>query len=152
VKENSFIYSDFAHTPTKVKATVSALRMQYPDHLLIICLELHCYSSMNEFFIDHYSGTLDEADNAIVFYDPNAASYKKIPIIAYDRIKRGFLKRDLQIFSDRDRMLTYLETLMKNHFVLAFLTSGRFGGLDLPGIAADFQLKNHTLLLKNNQE
>jgi len=139
VKGNSFIYRDFAHTPAKVKATVSSLRMQYPGHRLIICLELHCYSSMSEPFIDHYAGTLDLADDTIVFYDPNAALYKKIPVMNQNRIKLGFLKNKLKIFSDQDLMLSYLQTLMENNFILGLLSSGRFGGLDFNRVVTDFQ-------------
>lgn len=137
--EESYIYRDFAHTPNKVKATVSALRMQYPNHKLIICLELHCYTSMCEIYIDQYKHTLEEADSAIVFYDPNSASYKNIPIMTFERIKEGFLKNNLQIFSNKEEMINHIETISINNFVLAFLTSGRFGGLDLPLIAANFK-------------
>ena len=136
---DSFIYRDFAHAPSKVKATVSALRMQYPAHRLIICLELQCYTSMCETMIDQYKGTLDQADDAIVFYDPKAAVYKKIPVMSFNRIKTGFDKNDLRIFSENDRMLVYLHSLAKDQFILAFLTCGRFGGLDIPAVASEFQ-------------
>ncbi|MEI6696152.1 MAG: Mur ligase family protein [Bacteroidota bacterium] len=135
----SFIYRDFAHAPSKVKATVNALRMQYPDHLLIICLELHCYSSMSENFIDQFNTTLNQADEAIVFYDPKAAVYKNIPVMTYDRIKQGFSRNDLQLYSDNEEMLKYVNTLTKNRFVLAFLTSGRFGVLDFQKFVQNIQ-------------
>ena len=137
-KENSFIYRDFAHSPSKLKAAVTALRIQYPEHRLIICYELHSDSSMSETFIDHYSGTLDQADDAIVFYNPNAALYKKIPLMTYNSIKQGFSRDDIQLFSDHEEMLTYLRKLKKKNHVFAFLTSGRFGYVDYKTITLNF--------------
>lgn len=139
VTADSFIYRDFAHSPSKVKATVTALRFQFPSHLLIICFELQSYSSMSELYIDLYKGTLDQADKAVVFYDPRAAAYKSITELNVNRIKQAFFNNDLQIFSDNEEMLEYLKTLTTNHFVLAFLTSGRYGGLDIPSIVPRFQ-------------
>jgi UDP-N-acetylmuramate: L-alanyl-gamma-D-glutamyl-meso-diaminopimelate ligase len=145
VKGNSFIYQDFAHAPTKVLATVSALRAQYPDHQLIVCLELQCYTSMCEFFIDHYSGTLDQADHAIVFYSPVAAEYKKIPLMTTDRIKAGFSRKNLHVFSDNREMLSYARRLANGNYVVAFLTCGRFGGLNIPEVALEFSENGNKL-------
>src|SRR6201996_2797919 len=61
------VYRDFAHAPSKVKATIQAVKMQFPDRKLIAVLELHTYSSLNEEFLSQYHGSLDPADEAAVF-------------------------------------------------------------------------------------
>jgi UDP-N-acetylmuramate-alanine ligase len=137
-KGKSFIYRDFAHSAPELKAAVHALRQQYPEHRLIISYELQCYSSMSELYIDHYSGTLDLADEAIVFYDPKSANNKKIPLMTNGRIKQGFSRMDLHLFSESADMLKYLKTLTKDNFVLGFLTCGRYGGIDIPAVAMEF--------------
>src|SRR5579859_534804 len=67
-KDGVNVYRDFAHAPSKVKATIQAVKMQFPDRQLIAVLELHTYSSLNEQFLDQYHGSLDPADKAVVFY------------------------------------------------------------------------------------
>src|SRR5690606_22933250 len=55
-------YKDFAHAPSKVKATTQAVKAQYPDRKLLACLELHTYSSLTPEFLKEYRTTLDAAD------------------------------------------------------------------------------------------
>jgi UDP-N-acetylmuramate: L-alanyl-gamma-D-glutamyl-meso-diaminopimelate ligase len=62
------VYRDFAHAPSKVKATIEAVKQQYPERKLIGILELHTFSSLNEQFMGEYKGAMDKADVAIVFY------------------------------------------------------------------------------------
>src|ERR1700761_9290658 len=73
------IYRDFAHAPSKVKATIQAVKTQFPDRGLIAVLELHTYSSLNEQFLSEYRGSLDPADKAVVFYSRHALELKRLP-------------------------------------------------------------------------
>ncbi|HKK68858.1 MAG TPA: Mur ligase family protein, partial [Bacteroidales bacterium] len=57
--KNSAVFLDFAHAPSKVKATCRALKEQYPDRKLIACLELHTFSSLNQNFLPQYAGSLE---------------------------------------------------------------------------------------------
>ncbi|MCI0751917.1 MAG: Mur ligase domain-containing protein, partial [Flammeovirgaceae bacterium] len=52
------VYKDFAHAPSKVKATVKALRDNNPNRDLIACLELHTYSSLNKSYLPQYKDSL----------------------------------------------------------------------------------------------
>ena len=47
IAENSqtVVFKDFAHSPSKVKATTEAVKKQYAQREVIACLELHTYSS-----------------------------------------------------------------------------------------------------------
>ncbi|MEJ7673933.1 MAG: Mur ligase family protein [Chitinophagaceae bacterium] len=76
-KNNCNIYRDFAHAPSKVKATIEAVKQQFPDRKLIAILELHTYSSLNENFMKEYEGAIDNADTAVVFYSSHALALKK---------------------------------------------------------------------------
>jgi UDP-N-acetylmuramate: L-alanyl-gamma-D-glutamyl-meso-diaminopimelate ligase len=129
-RDNSFIYRDFAHAPSKVRATSSALRQQYPDHNLILCYELRTFSSLSDSFIDQYSGSLDCGDLAVIFYDPKIVHHKGLPLMSHERILEGFFNDTIQIFSDRDEMIDFLKTKTVEPFVLALMTPINFDGLN----------------------
>lgn len=85
-----------------------------------------------------YSGTLDQDDDAIVYYNTNSAIHKNILLMSFERIKQGFVREDIMLFSDKLAMLAYLRILYGANTVLAFLTSGRFRYTDYNSITCDF--------------
>ena len=95
----SIAYKDFAHSPSKVKATTQALKNQYPDRSLLACLELHTYSSLNPEFLSQYKGALDGADKAVVFYSPKAVKIKKLDAVSSAQILEAFQRDDLLVFT-----------------------------------------------------
>lgn len=128
-KSNNLIFRDFAHAPSKLTATVKALREQYPGRHLLVVFELHTYSSLSEVFIDHYAHCLDDCDSAIVFYDPHAVAVKKLELMTDDRIKQGFVRPDLKVVHDKDELMTLLKEYPAENVVGGFLSSGDFNGL-----------------------
>lgn len=131
------MFRDFAHAPSKLTATVKALREQYPEKYLIAVFELHTYSSLSEVFIDHYRDALKQADQAIVFYDPHAVAIKKLELMPDERIVEGFGRSDLKVVHNKAELLAILEQGRKENVVGAMMSSGDFNGLttdDLRGI------------------
>jgi UDP-N-acetylmuramate: L-alanyl-gamma-D-glutamyl-meso-diaminopimelate ligase len=123
-------YKDFAHSPSKVSATTTAVRQQYPDRKLVACLELHTYSSLNPAFLKEYEGALDAADTAVVFYSPDAVKIKKLDEISHDQIARDFKRQDLVIFTNPDDFRNFLFSLDLKNSALLLMSSGNYGGLD----------------------
>ncbi len=124
------IYKDFAHAPSKVKATTQAVKNQYPNRTLIACLELHTYSSLTPAFLKEYKNSLDKADIAAVFYSPHAVSIKNLEPVSTQQIAAAFNRDDLHIFTDP---LLFSEFLFKQSFTntsLLLMSSGNYGGLD----------------------
>lgn len=72
----SVAYLDFAHSPSKLKATIEAVRQQYPDKKLLACMELHTFSSLNADFLPQYKGCMASADQAVVFQSGSCTSQK----------------------------------------------------------------------------
>jgi len=138
-KDNTIVFRDFAHAPSKLKATVTALRSQYLNHKLLICYELHTYSSLSEVFIDHYSQSLQPADEAVVFYDPHAVAIKKLDLMSHDRIRKGFGKTDLRILGSKQELIKLLKSSDLQNTVLALMSSGSFNGLDREELVALLQ-------------
>lgn len=128
--KTSVAYKDFAHSPSKVAATTKAVKEQYPNRKLIACLELHTYSSLNAEFLKEYNGALDNADEAIVFYSPDAVKIKQLEEVSENQIAEAFSRDDIKIFTNPTG---FKETLFQKDFknsTLLLMSSGNYGGLD----------------------
>lgn len=126
----SIAYKDFAHSPSKVRATTQALKSQYPERDLLACLELHTYSSLNPEFLSEYKGTLNDADKAVVFYSPNAVKIKKLDAVSSTQILKAFQREDLVVFTDPAAFQDYLFEQDFTETSLLLMSSGNYGGLD----------------------
>ncbi|MEX0967406.1 MAG: Mur ligase family protein [Bacteroidia bacterium] len=125
------IFRDFAHSPSKVKATVEAVREQYPDRQLVACLELHTFSSLNKNFLPLYKDSLAPADVPCVLLHPHVVELKRLEKISEEEIKSFFNRPDLHFFSDAENMLQFLLSLKWSPSVLLLMSSGNFDGMDL---------------------
>ncbi len=133
-EERSF-YMDFAHAPSKVKATTRALKEMYPDRRLVALVELHTYSSLNKDFLSQFEATLSEADTAIVFYSPHTLEIKKLPPISALDVVGAFGHRSLDVYTDVDELRHRLETERWINSNLLIMTSGKLGGIKREDIA-----------------
>jgi len=134
---STVFYRDFAHAPSKVKATIDALKNQFPERQLIAALELHTYSSLNEAFIKEYGGALQEADQAAVFYSRHALELKRMPDLPKEVVKKGFNKKDLSVFNERSELQHWLQDKNYNNAVVVFMSSGNYDGLDTEAFAKE---------------
>ncbi len=123
-------YKDFAHSPSKVKATTQAVKKQYPNKKLVACLELHTYSSLNTEFLTEYQGALDAADTAVVFYSPDAVAIKKLEEISKEQIEKAFNREDLIVYTNPDEFKSFLLVQEFTDSVLLLMSSGNYGGLN----------------------
>ncbi|APG63873.1 peptidoglycan synthetase [Tenacibaculum todarodis] len=124
------IFKDFAHSPSKVSATTTAVKNQYNNRTVLACLELHTYSSLNADFLAEYKGALDNADKAVVFYSPHAVKIKQLLAITEQQIANAFQRDDLIIYTNSQEFKDFLfEQDLKNKAVL-LMSSGNYGGLD----------------------
>jgi UDP-N-acetylmuramate: L-alanyl-gamma-D-glutamyl-meso-diaminopimelate ligase len=129
--ENTNVFRDFAHAPSKVKATIEAVKQQYPNRKLVGILELHTFSSLNEKFMNEYNGALSKADVAIVFYSKHSLEIKRLPDLPIDKIQGGFQQPGLLVMNDKKQLE---EWLMKNDFShsnIVLMSSGNYDGLDM---------------------
>lgn len=124
------IFKDFAHSPSKVKATLNAVREQYPAPQLIACLELYTYSSLHSEFLKQYKDTLKNTDVAIVLYDKEALKIKGKADIEEDEIRSGFARSDIQIFTNSVDFQNYIYNTSYQNTILLLMSSGNYGGVD----------------------
>lgn len=128
---DSAVYKDFAHSPSKLKATVSAVREQFPEKQLVACMELHTFSSLSEQFLTQYAGAMDAADIAMVYYSPEAIALKKLPPISPEMIYSAFGRVDLQVYNDSKELKKKLLHLEMDNTVLLMMSSGNFNGINV---------------------
>jgi len=128
-------YRDFAHAPSKLKATIQAVKEQYPDRRLVACFELHTFSSLNKDFLDQYAHCMEKADEAVVYFSPHALELKKLPMLSAADIKQSFQKEGLQVFSDTDKFQMYLLGEKWENANLLLMSSGNFDGMKVKEFA-----------------
>ncbi|MCA0363501.1 MAG: Mur ligase domain-containing protein [Bacteroidetes bacterium] len=137
LNDNTLIFRDFAHAPSKVGATTNAAKELYDDRRLIACYELHTYSSLNNDFLPQYFQKLNDADVAAVFFSPHTLEMKKMPELSIDDIKKYFGRDDLEVFTKQEDLVAFLKKQNWKKSNLLLMSSGTFGGLDLPKFAEE---------------
>lgn len=139
VKSNSqaAMYKDFAHAPSKLRATIAAMREQYPDRKLVACMELHTYSSLTAEFLKQYAHTMNSADVACVYYSKHALELKKLPMLDPDDVKDAFASDKVNVFVDSKSMIDYLKSFVFHNTNLLMMSSGNFDGIDFAILADD---------------
>jgi UDP-N-acetylmuramate: L-alanyl-gamma-D-glutamyl-meso-diaminopimelate ligase len=129
------VYRDFAHAPSKVKATIEAVKKQFPRRQLIAVLELHTYSSLNEQFLSEYKGAMEPADKAVVFYSRHALELKRLPPLPKEKVEAGFDKKGLIVINEKEELLAWLMQQSYENVNLLFMSSGDYDGLDIMALA-----------------
>lgn len=136
--ESSNFFKDFAHSPSKLKATVHAVRSQFPNRKLVACIELHTFSSLNKEFLGEYAHAMDGADTAIVFIDKKTFEQKKMEPYPPETVKDAFLRADLMFYNDPSELEKYLENIQLDNTNLLMMSSGNFGGIDLQALSKKY--------------
>ncbi len=131
--ERKIIFKDFAHAPSKVRATMKAVRERYAQHQLIVCFELHTFSSLNEKFHAEYKNTLQDADAACVYFSEHALALKRLPLLDATKLKQAFAKEDLEVCSKKEDLLSWIQKEKEKTskpICLLMMSSGTYDGLD----------------------
>ena len=134
---NSVAFKDFAHSPSKLKATVKAVKHQYPERKLVACMELHTFSSLTEDFLPQYADCMEEADIAFVYYNPEVIHHKRLKDINPEQVKAAFGGNNLTVFTDSNELQQKLRELNYSNSALLLMTSGNFSGVNLIDFATE---------------
>ena len=133
-KRNKLVFIDYAHAPSKVKATTQAVRTWYKDRKLVVILELHTFSSLNKAFLPEYKNSMNGAEVAIVYYDNHTITMKKMEPLTQDFIKEAFENENLSVINNRDVLESKMRSLQPTNDVFLFMSSGTFSGMNIAGI------------------
>jgi UDP-N-acetylmuramate: L-alanyl-gamma-D-glutamyl-meso-diaminopimelate ligase len=140
-KEGTFsCYKDFAHSPSKLKATTAAVKKQFPDRKIVACMELHTFSSLTADFLKEYAGSMNTADEAFVYFNPHTIEHKKLSAISEAQVKDAFAREDLKVSTDSEKLVEELKSRKWDNSVLLLMTSGNFDGVDFVELAESLKL------------
>lgn len=136
VKKNDScaVYKDFAHAPSKLRATIHAMREQYPDRRLVACMELHTFSSLTQEFLQQYAHSMDEADVRYVYFSQHALQLKKLPPLDPEEVKKAF-GGNVEVFTDSAAMVAKVKAMEWQRANLLMMSSGNFDGIDFNQLA-----------------
>ena len=130
-KSQRFVaFRDFAHAPSKLKATQASVVGQFPQRQVTGCFELHTFSSLNKAFIPQYADAMNAVDHAIVYFDPAVVSHKRLPALDAEFVKKAFGRESLEVITSKEALAKRLDTVPLSDHVLLMMSSGRFGGVE----------------------
>lgn len=142
VKKNAStaMFRDFAHSPSKLKATTDAVKKQFPGKKLVACMELHTFSSLNGEFLQQYNGSMALADVAYVYFNPQTIAHKKLRPVSPEEVKEAFHSENVEVFTDSGQLMTQLKSLPNSNTVFLMMSSGTFDGVDIKKLAEEMVL------------
>ncbi len=128
------VFRDFAHSPSKLSATINAVAGQFPERKLVACMELHTFSSLSENFLEQYRGSMDAATVPIVYFNPRTLEHKKLPPLTADRVKEAFRNPAIRVYTDSGLLQDDLLAMDWNNSNLLMMSSGNFDGIDMTAL------------------
>ena len=133
--ETSVAYKDFAHSPSKLKATINAVRERYPEKKLIAAMELHTFSSLMADFLPQYKGCMAEADVAYVYFNPKVIEHKRLTPITAEEVRNAFGTENVEVFTESEALQAQLRSLCYKNTALLMMSSGTFDGINVKEFA-----------------
>ena len=134
---DSVAYKDFAHSPSKLKATVNAVRERYPEKQLVAAMELHTFSSLMADFLPQYKGCMAQADKAFVYFNPKVIEHKRLTPITAEEVKEAFGTANVEVFTDSEKLQDKLRSLEYKNTALLMMSSGTFDGVNINEFAKE---------------
>ena len=138
---DSVAFKDFAHSPSKLKATINAVREKYPEKKLVACMELHTFSSLMADFLPQYKGCMSEADVAYVYFNPKVIEHKKLTPITKNDVRDAFGTKNVEVFTEsealKEAISRQLSAISRQGVALLMMSSGTFDGIDVKEFAKE---------------
>jgi UDP-N-acetylmuramate: L-alanyl-gamma-D-glutamyl-meso-diaminopimelate ligase len=134
------LYKDFAHSPSKLKATTAAMKAQFPERKLIACMELHTFSSLTEDFLKEYKGSMALADEAYVYFNPHTIEHKKLKSISRVQVLQAFGSENVKVFTNSGELMQMLRERKWKGSNLLMMSSGNFDGVDFNALAEELDI------------
>lgn len=135
-KEDFVMYKDFAHSPSKLKATTKAVKEKYANRKVIACMELHTFSSLKKEFLPHYKDAMKAADEAIVYFSPEVVAHKKLEPISKELVFDGF-GGGVVVLNETEEVLREIRSKSWDNSVLLMMSSGNFDGINYDALGEE---------------
>lgn len=142
--ETGVAYKDFAHSPSKLRATVNAVRERYPEKRLVAAMELHTFSSLMADFLPQYKDCMAEADVAYVYFNPKVIEHKRLTPITKEEVRNAFGTKNVEVFTESEALQAALRDQITNKsqitnqgIALLMMSSGTFDGVNVKEFAKE---------------
>jgi UDP-N-acetylmuramate: L-alanyl-gamma-D-glutamyl-meso-diaminopimelate ligase len=136
------MFKDFAHSPSKLKATTRAVKEQFNNRNVIACMELHTFSSLKKEFLPHYKDAMKMADESVVYFSPEVVSHKKLEPISKEQVATGF-GGNVIVMNETHEVLQFIRSKKWDNAVLLMMSSGNFDGIDYEQLGEELSATIH---------
>ena len=136
IKLGRSVIIDFAHSPSKLKASIDAVKTNFSGELVGV-YELHTFSSFHKKFQIHYRGTMDKCDYPIIFIDRSNPKLKNQDLDE-ESLKKSFNNLKMKFIFDKDELDNYIMSFEQLNLNLLLMSSGKFGGIDVDRLSKNF--------------
>ncbi|MEN9997031.1 MAG: hypothetical protein RI922_21 [Bacteroidota bacterium] len=130
------MFKDFAHSPSKLKATTRAVKEQFAERHVVACMELHTFSSLKKEFLPHYKDAMKMADEAVVYYSPEVVKHKKLEPISKELVAEGF-GGNVLVMNETEEVLQFIRSKKWDNAVLLMMSSGNFDGINYEALGEE---------------
>lgn len=128
------VFKDFAHAPSKLAASINAVKEQYAAKDVIAVYELHTFSSFNDEFLSQYKDALQEADQAILLLDDKVLEAKGNVNLTDEVLKQKFNAPNASVIHNQEQFIASLKSIDWGNKVLLVMSSGGLTGLSFDDI------------------
>lgn len=138
-QNGSVVYQDFAHTPSKLRSSIHAVKEQFPNQDLVTIIELNTYDSLDNAFIQGYANSMNESDFAVVFVNTSQLKEKNIDIDKLiSSLSQSFNHPSFQVITQLADLESFLETFKSNGYNLLFMSTNNYNGVNMSSFADKF--------------
>jgi len=125
------VYDDFAHHPTAVKASISAIKETHPGGKIWALFQPRSNTSVTNIFQEEWSEAFRQADTIVI-----AELHRKEKIPLQRRLNREQLKIQLEarnkevfLWNDAEEILANIINRLKQDDIVLVMSNSDFGGL-----------------------
>ena len=131
VINNITVIDDFAHHPTAVRETLTALKQAYGSHRLVAVFEPRTNSSRRQIFQKDYVLSFDQADLVIVREPVPLPNFPADQLFSSKQLASDLEEKGITAlsFTNTDDILNHLQTTLIPGDVVAILSNGGFDNI-----------------------
>ncbi|MBP3943586.1 peptidoglycan synthetase [Sphingobacteriaceae bacterium WQ 2009] len=135
----SIVYQGFAHSPSKLQASIHAIKEQFPNQDLVTILELNAYDSLDDTYLKSYQNSMSEVTYPLVFINKDSLKEKNknFDDLALN-IRKVFNHSNLSVVWTLNDLQLFLENFKSKGNNLLLTSSNNYGGVNLVGLADKF--------------
>ena len=129
------VLDDFAHHPTAVEATLSAVRARYPGRRVIAIFEPRTNTSRRKVFQERYAHCFDAADQVVIRIVPEAPIYSATgevtELFSADQLAADLMARGVaaSALPDVQAIVSHVAELARPGDVAVVMSNGDFDGV-----------------------